>query len=167
MQAVRHVISLSLVFSLACINEPITGAQADAGSQHDAGPSGSSDALVREWSGCMTLEHFRLANMATAWGSLAASNGNACSSCHGTGLMGFHADRDEVAMFNAISTVKGFLLTFFAPDVANHKMIVNEVIFQAVSTGKAPFEGHPQFEPKTNAGMAALRSFYDVTLLAQ
>jgi len=166
MQAAQRVISLSLMFTLACINDPIPGGpgQPDAG----APPGGSAaDELVREWSGCMTLDHFKLAGMATAWGSLAAANGQACSSCHGSGLQGFYADRDDVGMFTAISTIKGFLVMFFSPDVANHKMIVNETIFVAVAAGQPPFAGHPPFEPRNNAGMTALRSFHNVTLLQQ
>jgi hypothetical protein len=166
MQAAQRVISLSLMFTLACINDPITGVagQPDAGTT----PGGAAaDALVREWSGCMTLDNFKLAGMATAWGGLAASNGQACSSCHGTGLQGFYADRDDVAMFTAISTIKGFLVMFFSPDVANNKMIVNETIFLAVAAGQPPFAGHPPFEPRNNAGMMALRSFHSATLAQQ
>jgi hypothetical protein len=115
----------------------------------------------------MTLDHFRLASMSTAWGSMSASNGQACSSCHGTGFEGFYADRDDTAMFNAITTVPQFLLQYFSADVPNHKMIINQAVFQAVGTRQPPHEGHPPFNPTDNPGMAALRNFYDVTLLQQ
>ena len=162
------VISVLLLFAVGCLSDPLPSGVVDAGVQPDAGPPPPSgaEALVREWSGCMTLEHFRLAKM-TAWGSLAASNGQACSSCHGTGFEGFYADRDDLGMFTAITTTQQFLLQYFSPDVANHKMIVNEAMFQAVGTGQPPHQGHPRFDPRNNAGMTALRSFHDVTLLQQ
>lgn len=175
MVPVSRVMSLLLVAGAgvaACVPDPIIAGHPDAGApQQDSGPppvtGKTADQLTREWSGCMTLDNFNLANMATAWGNLAATNGQACSSCHGTGLEGFLVDRDASTMFTAISTMKGFLLMYFSPDVTNQKMIVNESIFQAVAAGQGGFAGHPPFEPKNNAGMTALRSFYNVTYTRQ
>lgn len=170
MQHLRRVISLSWLFAAACLSGVTPdGGGGGGGRGPDAGvtPVGpTADDLTREWSGCMTLDHFQLANM-TAWGSLVAGTGQDCASCHGTGFEGFFADRDATAMFNAITTTKQFLLNYFSPDVANHKMIVNQTIFQAVASGQPPFQGHPTFNPTNNAGMTALRSFYDVTSLQQ
>ena len=172
MQPAPRVISLLLVLVAACIPDPvITGHPPDAGAPPpDAGqqPTGkTADELTREWSGCMSLDNFNLANMATAWGGLAASNGQACTSCHGSGLYGVYIDRDATGMFNAISTMKAFLLVYFAADVTNQKMIVNESLFQAAASGQGSFQGHPPFDAKNNAGMTALRSFYNVTLTRQ
>lgn len=172
MRSTQRVISLLLVFASACIPDPvITGHPPDAGpAPGDAQPTPTgktADELTREWSGCMSLENFKLASMATAWGGLSASNGQACSSCHGGGLYGFYADRDETGFFTAISTIKGLLLVYFSPDVANQKMIVNETSFRAAASGQGAFQGHPPFNPTNNAGMTALRSFYNVTLTRQ
>ena len=167
MLPIARVISMLLVLVAACIPDavPVGGGRPDAGMV----PPGGVDpaAMIREWSGCMTLDHFHLADMATAWGTMAAGNGQACSSCHGTGFEGFFADRDEMAMFTAITTVQQFLLQYFVPDVPNRKMIINTSVFQAVGTGQPPHQGHPPFNPTNNPGMMALKSFYDVTLLQQ
>jgi hypothetical protein len=156
---------------VACIPDPVITGRPDGGPPPvDGGqpPTGkTADELARAWSGCLSLDNFKLANMATAWGTLAATNGQACSSCHGTGLQGFYADRDENGMFTAISTMKAFMLTYFSPDVAHQTMIVNEALFQAAASGQPPFDGHPPFDPKTNAGMTALRSFYTLTQTRQ
>lgn len=150
------------------ISEPGGGGGGGGGGDDTQPPGGTeSDALISEWSGCMTIENFRLAKMNTAWGTLAASNGQACSSCHGTGFEGFYADRDEAAMYSAITKTKGFLTQYFIPDVPNHKMVVNEVVFKAVGTNQAPHQAHPSFTPTANAGMTALRAYYDTTLQAQ
>jgi hypothetical protein len=167
MHLAPRVISLSLVVAAACIPDPVQvgggGGSPDAGMQ----PGPNTEAMIREWSGCMTLDHFRLAGMNTAWGSMPATNGQACSSCHGTGFEGFYADRDEAAMFKAITSVRQFLLQYFTIDPAGQKMVVNTAVFQAVGTGQPPHQGHPPFNPTNNAGMTALRSFYDVTSLQQ
>jgi hypothetical protein len=131
-------------------------------------PGGNNaEALVQEWSGCMSIDNFRLAKMNTAWGTLAAGNGQACSSCHSTGFEGFYADRDEAGMFQAITTTKQFLLQYFSPDVPNNKMIVNLSVFTAVGTNQPPHQAHPPFNPTTNAGMTALKAFYDTTMTRQ
>ena len=171
MQPAQRVISLSLIFAVACVQGVVPaggGGQPDAG-QPDAGrPVGpTADDLMREWSGCMTLDNFNLADMANAWGTMAASNGQACSSCHGSGLQGFYADRDAPGMFNAISTMKAFMVVYFSADVPNHKMIVDESIFAAVASGQGSFQGHPPFDARNNQGMTALKNFYSITLPLQ
>src|ERR1041384_7250038 len=102
MQLIWRVISMSWLFAAACMSGIETGG--GGGSRGpDAGvtPVGpTADDLAREWSGCMTLDHFQLANM-TAWGSLSAGTGQDCASCHGTGFEGFYADRGATSRFNA------------------------------------------------------------------
>jgi hypothetical protein len=176
MRVLQRVLCASWLLAAACTSQISTGGGGGGGGGVDAGappvtpppPTAlTADDLAKAWSGCMTLDHFNLAKMATAWGSLAASNGQACSSCHGSGLQGFYADRDATGMFNAISTNQAFLVVYFSADVANQKMVVDEGIFQAVSSGQGSFQGHPPFEPTNNAGMIALRSFYNLTLTRQ
>jgi hypothetical protein len=167
---VSLVLSFGSLGTVGCIPDAPAGG-GGGGGMPDAGhappPGNTAEALVSEWSGCMTLDHFRLTRMNTAWGSLSSSTGQACSSCHGSGFEGFYAGRDDVGMFTAITTTQQFLLQYFAADVAGNKMIVNEVVFQAVGTRQPPHQGHPPFDPKNNAGMTALRDFYGVTLLQQ
>ncbi len=128
----------------------------------DAGPDVAHQ-LVREWSGCMTLDHFNLAVM-TDWGRIPTSTGQDCAGCHYGGLEGFMADTDATNMFNGITTIEQLMLRYFTPDVANHKMVMNTVGFNAVAHG---LNNHPQFDPANNVGMTALKKFYDVTSLQQ
>jgi hypothetical protein len=171
MQPVQRVILLSSMFVVACVQGVVPaggGGAPDAGPSDAAPPGGPTAAdLLREWSGCMTLDNFKLADMAGAWGTMAASNGQACSSCHGSGLQGFYADRDETGMFTAISTMQGFMVMYFSADVPGRKVIVNEGIFVGVAAGQGAFQGHPPFDPRNNQGMTALENFYRITLPLQ
>ena len=166
----QRVMFIVLSFTLGCggIEVPDGGGGGGSG-QPDSGQQGGAEAmaLTREWSGCMTLTDFQTAKMNTAWGTLSASNGQACSSCHNNGFEGFYADTDANGMFTAITTTQQFLLQYFLPDVSNHKMIVNQSVFQAVGTNQPPHQGHPSFNPTNNAGMTALHAFYDATLPKQ
>jgi hypothetical protein len=125
------------------------------------GGSNVADQLVSEWSGCMTLEEFNLAKM-TDWGTLVGGSGQDCAGCHFNGYEGFMADRDATNMFNGVTTVKQFMLHYFSPDVANHKMVKNTTGFTAVANG---YMNHPRFDPVNNAGMTALGTFYTETML--
>jgi hypothetical protein len=125
----------------------------------------TADDLLKQWSGCMSLANFTTAKMNTAWGDLAAGNGQACSSCHTTGLYGFYVDRDATTMFNAITANKAFLAVYFSADVANQKIITDDALFASVGSGT--FNGHPAFATTNNAGLLALKSFYDLTVARQ
>jgi len=131
-------------------------------------PSGTltADDLLTQWSGCMSLANFTTAKMNTAWGDLAAGDGQACSSCHTTGLYGFYVDRDANTMFTAISTTKAFLAVYFSADVANQKIATDDALFASVGSGTFS-GGHPAFATTNNAGLLALKSFYDLTVARQ
>ena len=140
----------------AQIDAPVR--QADAAV--DSGPN-VADQLVSQWSGCMTLADFNLAKM-TDWGKMPTSTGQDCAGCHYNGFEGFMADNDATNMFNGITTVKQFMLHYFSPDVANHKMVKNTTGFDSVAHG---LNSHPQFDPANNIGMTALGTFYTETML--
>lgn len=178
MRVLQGVLCVSWLLAAACASEISTsggggGGGVDAGAPPVTPPpppppaAKTADELIKEWSGCMTLANFTQAKMNTAWGNLAASNGQACSSCHASGLYGFFVDRDANTMFTALSTNKAFLIVYFSADVANQKVIVDDALFAAVSSGTGAFAGHPPFNPTNNAGMLALKNFYQLTLTAQ
>ena len=115
--------------------------------------------LLREWSGCMSLANFTTAQMPTAWGNLAANTGQKCTNCHEAGL-GILISANANNFFNATATQSYFMLKFFTVDTAANKVIINTGSFTSAST----LAGHPSFNPTTNAGMTALKSFYDLTM---
>jgi hypothetical protein len=146
------------------------GGEVDAGSGPVTPPPPaalSADDLLKQWSGCMSLANFTTAKMNTAWGDLAAGNGQACSSCHTSGLYGFYVDRDANTMFNAISTTKAFLAVYFSADVTNQTIGTDDALFATVGAGTGSFAGHPPFTTNSNAGLLALKSFHDLTLARQ
>jgi len=114
--------------------------------------------LLREWSGCMSLANFTQANMPTAWGNLAASNGQKCTNCHQNGL-GILITPDANLFFNSMSQQSYFMLKFFTVDTTANKIVVNTGSFM----NALKISGHPQFDATTNAGLTALKSFYDLT----
>lgn len=115
--------------------------------------------LLREWSGCMSLDNFTTAKMPTAWGNLSGGTGQKCVNCHGTGL-GVVISADPNLFFNSMSQQSFFMLKFFAVDTQANKMIVNTSSFKNAST----MANHPTFDPLNNPGMIALKQFYDLTL---
>lgn len=157
----------------------LTGCQGlfEVPSMADAnGPPGSVDAgtlaevttaLLREWSGCMSLTNFQSSSM-TSWADLMSTNFQTCSDCHMTGQDGFIATPDAAAFFATISTDKSYLLQYFSVDltagVATAKVVVNHASFDAVGNAVPPHTTHPTFDSMTNQGMAALLQFYDLTL---
>lgn len=132
-------------------------------------PGGESPALatarvMKEWSGCQSLELFTAANM-TAWGNMQA-DGSACRTCHGEGVYGFIASNQaEPNFFKYITEDKYFMLQYFSVDLsggpAAAKIVINTRSFDAVGRGVPPHESHPRFNPTNNNGMTALQKYYD------
>jgi hypothetical protein len=120
------------------------------------------DALIREWSGCMSLPNFEASNMAPAWSSLAGSA--QCTSCHSEGSFGFIATPDEAVFFKAITENRYHLLAYFRVDAAAAKIITNARGLEAVSDAEVPHAQHPRFDPDQTGGMTALEEFYDLTV---
>ncbi len=117
--------------------------------------------VLKKWSGCMTLANFQTAQMAPKWGALSASNGQKCQNCHQAGLYVFIATTNETSFFSTISKQKDYLLKYFTVDGAG-KVIINTSSFTNAGVTLAT---HPHFDPLINAGMTALKTFYDSTLL--
>lgn len=143
------------------MNEP--GTQPDAGVSTpptpDAPPPLTAKQVMEQWSGCMTLADFQAANMADAWADLAASNGQLCRNCHADGGFSFIASPDENLFFTTISEHSFYLVKFFSVQGAD--VVINTGSFQNAATTLA---SHPRFNPTENAGMIALKAFYDATL---
>ncbi len=124
------------------------------------------------WSGCMDIADFHTANMAQAWGTLMAEEANeTCASCHVNGDMGFIATIQEQKFFDVISQHSLYLGQYFrvdpATEPANPQIIVNTLVFQAVSSGSGIHLEHPMFDPLDNDGMTALNAFYQLVKARQ
>jgi hypothetical protein len=126
----------------------------------DLPPPFDAVAALKEWSGCMSLENFNAANMAPAWSTLAADNLQKCLNCHVGGVAGFYISCNATNFFNAISTQAAYLIKYFGVDGAARKVIVNTGAFESANK----IGGHPTFPVDTNAGMIALKKFYESTL---
>lgn len=126
----------------------------------------ASERVLAEFSGCMTLDDFKTANMAQAWGNMNAQNNQQCENCHATGGEGFVASRNETFMWTVFSERKYFFLQYLTVDLLGGapaaKIIMNQTSFKGVSGGLAPHAEHPTFNSGPNSqGMQALKKFYD------
>lgn len=122
----------------------------------DAPPAITPKQVLEQWSGCITLQSFQTANMAQAWGNMAAQNNQLCRNCHGVGDYGFIASIDENLFFTTMSEHSAYLVKFFS--VQGTDVVINTGSFQNAGT---TLVGHPRFDPTNNPGMVALQKFYD------
>ncbi len=140
---------------------------ADATPDAPLTPSQVVQALLEEWSGCLSMDNFVNAKM-NDWGTLQASTGQTCQTCHDTGGDGFIATTNLTLFFTTISQHKFYLLQYFTVDLSqgteSAKVIVNQTSFTAVGTAAPPHDQHPTFNPTTNTGMTALSKLHDATL---
>ena len=120
----------------------------------------SADALLRQWSGCMTLTNFQTANMAVAWGTLNTATNQECSNCHALGGQGFIASTDEAVFFKTVTEQSAYLVKYFSADAASGTVIINNVSMMSAGVS---LTDHPHFDPINNAGMRALATFFDST----
>jgi hypothetical protein len=125
-----------------------------------------ANALLDEWSGCLSLANFVETNM-VAWANVITEN-KKCADCHDDGDFGFIATLNTDLFFGTITTDRFHLLQYFSVDLTagaqNAKIIVNQQSFAGVASGQAPHQGHPTFDPANNAGMTALLELYDRTV---
>lgn len=130
--------------------------------------SAATERVLSEFAGCMSKTNFDTANMANAWGNMTAQNNEQCRDCHVTGGFGFIASDVSQPFYNVVSTKKYYFLQYLTVDLtggpAAAKVIVNETSFKGVSTGQDPHREHPRFNSTNNAGMTALKAFYDSTM---
>ncbi|MDQ3366541.1 MAG: hypothetical protein M3680_14040 [Myxococcota bacterium] len=118
-------------------------------------------ALLKTFSGCLTITDFTAANMAPAWSTLAASNNQKCLNCHQGGGDGFIVNGNAEVFFKAVSEQSGYMLKYFTVDtnVTPAKVIINT---GSMSNAGLTIAGHPRFNPTINAGMTALGTFYEL-----
>ncbi len=116
-------------------------------------------AALKEWSGCMSLENFQASNMTQAWANLAGGSNQRCLNCHLGGIAGFLISDNAQQFFTGLSTQAAYLIKYFSIDVAQRKVVVGTGAFESANL----ITGHPTF-PIENAGMVALRKFYDLTV---
>ena len=128
----------------------------------DAPPALTPMQVLAQWSGCMSLTDFQTANMAEAWGNMAASNNQLCRNCHGDGGFSFIASLDENFFFTTMSEHSSYMVKFFS--LQGTDVIVNT---GSVQNAGVTLVGHPRFDPVNNPGMLALKTFYDATKARQ
>lgn len=121
-------------------------------------PTVDPKALLREWSGCMSLENFNAANMTQAWATLGADDDRLCMSCHQGGL-GFYIVNNPQTYFDVLSSTSAFLVKYFSVSTVDNKVVVNSGSLENANK----IAGHPTFPVKTNAGYLALEEFYMLT----
>ena len=120
-------------------------------------------ARLAAWTGCMSLENFAASNMTTAWSTLGTSQNQSCLNCHNGGLATFLVSADEAVFFRGVTEQKDFLLKYFTVGSAG-EVIVNTAAMRSAGEN---LEGHPRFNPTTNAGMTALAELHPLTLARQ
>lgn len=121
---------------------------------------------LRKFSGCLTLADFQTAQMAQKWGALAADNNQKCLNCHQGGTAGFIVSTNSELFFQVISEQSAYMLKYFAVDttMSPYKVVVNT---GSMTNAGVMLAGHPRFNPTVNAGMEALRAFYDLAMAKQ
>ncbi|HLL25445.1 MAG TPA: hypothetical protein VK427_25085 [Kofleriaceae bacterium] len=129
-------------------------------------PSVDPKQVLRDFSGCLTLADFNTAEMAPKWAALAASNNQKCLNCHQAGGDGFIVNGDAGLMFKVMSESSAYMLKFFSVDTSSSpaKVVVNTGSF---TNAGVTIAGHPRFDPTNNAGMVALKAFYDLAAAKQ
>jgi hypothetical protein len=122
--------------------------------------------VLRTFSGCLTLADFNTALMAQKWSALAADNNQKCLNCHQGGTAGFIVSANADLFFKTISESSAYMLKYFAVDtsVMPAKVVINTGSMTNAGTTLA---GHPRFNPTVNAGMTALKEFYDLAVAKQ
>lgn len=170
----RTLASLLLVLVGACTGQLDTGTgpggptgpsgtEPDAGTTPtpttpDAPPTATPLEILGQWSGCITLQNFQAANMAQAWGTMAASNNQLCRNCHGVGDFGFIATNDENLFYTTMTEHSAYLVKFFS--LQGSDVVVNT---GSVANAATTLVGHPKFDPVNNPGMLALQKLYTDT----
>jgi hypothetical protein len=173
---------LCSVTLLACVTSPDEAGDPPLPEQEDNDPTPTppdddpagesltqaSNRVINQWQQCMQLADFQAANMAPAWASLRTQQSSTCTTCHATGGNGFIATPQAQLFFDTLKTQKYTLLVFVTPDLSQGaeaaKMVINRPVFEHVATAIAPHAEHPRFAFPDNAGMTALRDFYDRTM---
>ena len=158
--SMRVVTLLGAVLLSACVAElPGPGGTQPDGGDPSGPPSATALAMLKQWSGCMTLANFTAADMANAWGTLLTSTSKQCQNCHDDGQYGFVATQDEESFFAKVTQHSSFMAMYFSADVPNNKVVINTTSFKGANSSV----GHPQFNPLMNQGMTALTAFHTAT----
>jgi hypothetical protein len=138
---------------------PGPGGQPDGGMQQADATSVDFKAILKQWSGCMTLANFQAANMASAWTNLTTTDGKQCVNCHDQGQYNFIASDDEDAFFAGLSQHSYFMVMYFSVDGPTMKVLVNTQSFKSANAKV----GHPKFNAEMNPGITALQAFHAST----
>jgi hypothetical protein len=136
------------------------------GTMNPTTPTVDPKQVLKDFSGCLTIGDFNTAQMAQKWSTLAANNNQKCLNCHQGGGDGFIVNASADLMFKIMSEQSAYMLKFFAVDTSGTpaKVVVNTGSF--TNAGET-IVGHPRFNPTTNAGMTALKAFYDLAAAKQ
>ena len=122
--------------------------------------------VLKTFSGCLTQADFNTAQMTLKWTTLAADNNQKCNNCHQGALGGFVMSTDATLYFKLMTESSANLLKYFSVDTQTMpaKVVINTGSFMNAGVTMG---GHPRFNPTTNAGMTALKQFYDLAAAKQ
>jgi hypothetical protein len=146
--------------TIAADAEPPRDAAADAVVDTPT-PAQLAQALLEEWSGCMSLANLSASGLAPAWANLAAGP-QTCATCHSGGENGFIATTDAAAMFALLSQNRFYLLQFFTADLVEAEIVISTTTIDLAATAQPPHQRHPTF-PTAHAGITALQDFHSAT----
>ena len=129
-------------------------------------PAEDPKEVLKKFSGCLTIADFNTAQMAQRWGALAADNAQKCLNCHQGGTAGFIVSTNADLFFKVMTENSAYMLKYFTVDsnVTPMKVVINT---GSMTSAGVTLVGHPRFNPTTNAGMTALKSFYDLAMAKQ
>lgn len=140
--------------------QPNEGAQITTWLAKEVEERGQTRDLLREFSGCITLEDFTSANMA-AWGNNESEQG-LCRVCHGLGEEDFIANNNNQLFFERLVPDRIWLSKYFTPDPGNTKIIINMDKLSASGNALPPHITHPEWDSNTGPGIIALRKLYEL-----
>lgn len=129
-------------------------------------PPVNAKEVLKTFSGCLTIADFNTAQMAQKWSALASASGQKCLNCHQAGGDGFIVNANADLMFKVMTENSAYLLKFFSVDTstATPKVVVNT---GSMTNAGVTIASHPRFDPLNNAGMIALKQFYDLAAAKQ
>lgn len=138
----------------------------DPGEEPGEAPVAIADglSLMKEWSGCMTLDNWEEANMGS-WANKPAEDNKTCQDCHSDGLLRFNTDPDSSLMFT-FNRYQLYMIGFFSQefDPADGSGMMVPNIPRLVRAGNGT-TGHPEYNTNPNdLYMQRLQEFYELTL---
>lgn len=130
---------------------------------------GTPQDYLADWSGCMQIQDFIDSGVAKAYARQVDTNQGYCENCHvnGQAQSYFIANPDPEKMFNAMTTYREYLSTYFTVDTASNSVVLNMAPYQLAANGGINGEHPKNWDPANNNGMQAMQQFLQLTMAHQ